>query len=81
MSNLKRISVSVPEVQKNFLETIIHEDAGKNLSEAVQWCIDSCMRIEKLYGIDACYVAFHDIRLPENDPAQPVNTTIQSSSK
>jgi len=39
-----------------------------NQSEAVQWCIDSRMRIEKLYGIDACYIAFNDIRLKENQP-------------
>jgi len=69
MSELKRITVNITQEQKDFLtDEIIFEDAAKNLSEAVQWCIDSCMRIEKLYGIDACYIAFNDIRLKENQP-------------
>lgn len=63
---MKRITVTISEEQKDFLKTIIHQDAASNLSEAVQWCIDSCMRIEKNYDedgpMDACYVAFHDIR-------------------
>lgn len=62
-----KITVDIPEDHKQFLEMIKHQDAAANLSEAVQWCIDSCMRIEKNYGdegghYDACYVAFHDIR-------------------
>lgn len=64
----QRITVKVSEDQKKFLGLIMHQDAAANLSEAVQWCIDSCMRIEKLYGIDACYVAYNDIRLKENQP-------------
>lgn len=40
--------------------------SDQNLSEAVQWCITSCMRQEKLYGIDACFISFNDIRKPEN---------------
>lgn len=47
---------------------IQHEDAAFNQSQAVQWCIDACMKIEKLYGIDACYISFNDIRLKENQP-------------
>lgn len=63
---MKNINVKITDEQKVFLETIIHQDAAANLSEAVQWCIDSCMRIETNYNedgpLDACYVAFHDIR-------------------
>lgn len=66
---LKRISVEITEDQKSFLtDKVIFEDAATNLSEAVQWCIDACMKIEKLYGIDACYVGYNDIRLKENQP-------------
>lgn len=66
---LKKITVKITEEQKSFLtDEIIFEDAANNLSEAVQWCIDACIRIEKLYGIDACYIAFNDIRLKENQP-------------
>lgn len=66
---LKGMSIVVTAEQKDFLTNrIIHEDAAHNLSEAVQWCIDSCMRIEEKYGIDACYIAFNDIRLKENQP-------------
>ena len=64
-----RITVTIPREQKEFLtDTLMFEDAGKNLSECVQWCIDACIRMEKLYGIDACYISFHDIRKPEHDP-------------
>lgn len=65
---MPKITVDVPDESKDFLKRVIHEDAARNLSEAVQWCIDSCIRIEMLYGIDACYVAFNDIRLKENQP-------------
>lgn len=66
---MKRMSIRVTEEQKDFLTNeIIFEDAATNLSEAVQWCIDACIRIEKLYGIDACYIAFNDIRLRKNQP-------------
>ena len=66
---LKKITVNITEDQKSFLtDKVIFEDAAMNLSEAVQWCIDSCMKIEELYGIDACYVAFNDIRIKKNQP-------------
>lgn len=65
---MPKITVEIPDKQKDFLKRIIHEDAAVNLSDAIQWCIDSCMRIEKLYGIDACYIGFNDIRLKENQP-------------
>lgn len=68
------ISAYVTKEQKAFLDRIVHEDAAYsiggntgNLGNAVQWCIDACMRIEKLYGIDACYISFNDIRLKENN--------------
>lgn len=65
---MPKITVEILDKQKDFLKRIIHEDAADNLSDAVQWCIDSCMRIEKLYGIDACFIGFNDIRLKENQP-------------
>lgn len=67
MSN-KKITVEITEEQKEFLGLIKHEDAASNQSQAVQWCIDACMKIEKLYGVDACYISFNDIRLKENQP-------------
>lgn len=64
-----KITVKITEGQKSFLsDFIMFEDAAKNQSEAIQWCIHACMRIEKLYGIDACYVAMNDIRLKKNQP-------------
>jgi hypothetical protein len=66
--SLKRISVNITQEAKEFLDLIAHQDAANNLSEAVMWCIDCCMRIENLYGIDACYIAFNDIRKEENKP-------------
>ena len=60
--------VGLTPEERDFLNLLQHEDAAANLSQAVAWCIDSCMKIEKLYGIDACYVAYNDIRKPENDP-------------
>lgn len=72
---MKRMSIKVTAEQKDFLtDKVIFEDAAMNLSEAVQWCIDACMRIEKLYGIDACYVGFNDIRLKKNQPITPITT-------
>lgn len=65
---MAKITVDIPDESKDFLKLVIHQDAARNLSEAVQWCIDSCIRIERLYGIDACYIAFNDIRLKENQP-------------
>lgn len=69
------ISSYITQEQKDFLERIVHEDAassiggkGGELGNSVQWCIDACMRMEKLYGIDACHISFHDIRLKENQP-------------
>lgn len=66
--------VHITKDQKDFLELIMHGDASNSigggkgeLGNAVQWCIDACMKIEKRYGIDACYVAHNDIRYPEND--------------
>lgn len=68
-------NVFVTEKQKDFLELIIHTDAANSiggekgeLGNAVQWCIDACMKIEALYDVDACYVGNFDIRLPEHDP-------------
>lgn len=64
--------VHVTAEQRDFLNLIIHTDAASSLGgrsgvgNAIQWCIDACMKIEKLYGIDACFVANNDIRLPEN---------------
>lgn len=63
-----KITVDITPEQKDFLALIQYGDAANNQSESVQWCIDSCMKIEKLYGIDACFVAYNDIRLPENNP-------------
>lgn len=63
-----RITVGLTPEHREFLELLQHEDAATNLSQAVGWCIDACMKIEKLYGIDACYVAYNDIRLKENQP-------------
>lgn len=65
---MPKITVEITEDQKKFLALLLHEDVGTNQSHAVQWCIDSCMKIETLYGIDACYVSMNDIRKPENDP-------------
>jgi len=63
-----KITVEINQVQKDFLALIQHEDAAKNQSQAIQWCIDNCMKIEERYGADACYVAHNDIRLKENQP-------------
>lgn len=67
-------SVHLTDEQKEFLQLIIHTDAASSLGgakdevgNAVQWCVEACMRIENKYGIDACYVSFNDIRYPEND--------------
>lgn len=65
---MPKITVEITQEQKDFLGLIQHEDAAANQSQAISWCIDSCMKIEKLYGIDACYVAHNDIRLKENQP-------------
>jgi hypothetical protein len=66
---MKLSNVHVTKEQKEFLDRIIFEDAassigGENgeLGNAVQWCIDACIAIEKMYGIDACFVGFNDIR-------------------
>lgn len=64
----RKITVKITEEQHEFLKLLWHEDAAVNQSQAVQWCIDACMEIEKRYGIDACYVAYNDIRLKENQP-------------
>jgi hypothetical protein len=74
MTQIKmKIHAEVTPEQKAFLDLIVHSDAansigGRNgeLGNAVQWCIDACMRIEKLYDVDACYIAHNDIRKPEN---------------
>lgn len=66
---LTKICVNITNEQKSFLtDKVIFEDAATNLSEAVQWCIDACIKIEKLYGIDACYIAYTDIRIKDNQP-------------
>jgi hypothetical protein len=74
MSNSVRITVGLTPDERDFLDLLQHEDAAANLSQAVSWCIDSCMKIEKLYGIDACFIAYNDIRLKENDPNPPHET-------
>lgn len=72
---MKRITVTITDKQKEFVETIMHQDAASNLSQAVMWCIDSCLRIEHNYDedgpLDACHVAYHDIR-KEGHPEFPV---------
>ena len=67
------INVNISKERLDFLNLVIHEDAVQNLSGAVNWCIDACQRIEKKYRVDACYVAWNDIRLPENNPANEPN--------
>jgi len=59
-----KITACITKEQKDFLEQIIFEDAANSIGGAkgelcnsIQWCIDACMKIEKMYGIDACYVA------------------------
>src|ERR1043165_7885378 len=74
----QKISADISKEQKDFLQLIIHEDAATSLSGAVQWCIDACMRIEKLYGVDACYVSFNDVRKEWHnvpDTSQPTPST------
>lgn len=61
------INVNISKERLDFLNLVIHEDAAQNISGAVNWCIDACQRIEKRYGVDACYVGWNDIRLAEND--------------
>lgn len=69
--------INVTDEQLEFLKLLIHEDAASSIGgtsapgNSIQWCIDACMKIEKLYGIDACYVAYNDVRLPENNESQP----------
>jgi hypothetical protein len=65
---IPKITVNITKSQKEFLALLQHEDAAANQSQAVQWCIDACMEIEKRYGVDACFVAYNDIRLKENQP-------------
>lgn len=72
---MKNISVKITEGQRRFLDLIQHEDAASNLSEAVQWCIDACMRIEENYGVDACYVSFHDMSTKEHNSFTPLTPT------
>jgi hypothetical protein len=67
-----RHNINISKSQNDFLELIIHEDAAKNISGAVQWCIDACQRIEKLYGTDACDISFNDIRIPDLPSAEEV---------
>lgn len=66
---MKLSNVHVTKEQKEFLDRIIFEDAANSiggekgeLGNAVQWCIDACIVIEKMYGIDACFVGLNDIR-------------------
>jgi len=66
--NDKKLTVKITKKQHEFLQLLQHEDAADNQSKAVQWCIDACIKIEKLYGIDACYISYNDIRLKENQP-------------
>jgi hypothetical protein len=67
-----KVTAEITANQKQFLERIIFEDAASSLGgkgelgNSVQWCIDACIRIERLYGIDACHIAHNDIRVPEN---------------
>jgi hypothetical protein len=68
--------VHVTEKQKEYLEYIIHTDGansigGKSgeLGNAIQWCIDACMAIEKNYPeMDACYISFNDITKEGHPP-------------
>lgn len=60
---MKKITVSIKDEQKDFLGLIEHEDAATNQSTAVQWCIDSCMKIEERYKVDACFVGYNNIVL------------------
>lgn len=62
------ITVGLTNEHREFLDLLKHEDAAETLADAIHWCIDVCMKIEKLYGIDACYVAYNDIRLKKNQP-------------
>ncbi len=57
---MKLNNVHITTEQKEFLDQIIFEDgagsiggAKSEMGNAVQWCIDACMKIEKTYGIDA----------------------------
>jgi hypothetical protein len=67
-----RVTAEITEEQKEFLEILIHEDAASTIGgrtepgNAIQWCIDACMKIERRYGVDACFVGWNDIRLAEN---------------
>lgn len=63
-----KISVALTKEHREFLDLLKHEDAAVTIADAISWCIDSCMKIEKLYGIDACYIAYNDIRLKKNHP-------------
>ena len=65
---IKKITVEITQDQYEFLQVLKHEDAATNQSQAVQWCIDACMEIEKKYRVDACFIAYNDIRLKENQP-------------
>jgi hypothetical protein len=64
----KHVTIKVTEEQEQFLNLIMYGDAATSKAGAVIWCIDSCMKIEETYNVDACYVGYNDIRLPENNP-------------
>jgi hypothetical protein len=78
-----KVVAEVTKEQKDFLDLIVHTDAANSiggakgeLGNAVQWCIDACMKIEERYGIDACYVGHYDIRLPEHDPSESCKSVL-----
>lgn len=70
--------VWMTEEQHDYLVRLVFENGtysvggskGGDRLNSVQWCIETCMKIEELYGIDAGYIAYNDIRIPENDPTK-----------
>lgn len=78
---MPKINAHITQEQKDFLENIVFEDAASSLGgkdghwvNAVQWCIDACMKIEALYKVDACYVGHFDVREDEHNPKKLIQS-------
>lgn len=64
IAEMTRVTVSLDDDDMAYLELLVDQEAANDLSEAISYCVKSCVGVEKVYGTDAYDLSDNDIRKP-----------------
>lgn len=67
------IEVTLPDEDMEYLDMLVEAEAAADRSEAISYCIKSCVGIEKLYGGEAYVHSENDLRKPYIEALQQIH--------